>query len=185
MLNPAASLFNVMEEIEIPTEHLREQIQDKASELLRDGESKSSLYIAVCTALMAVLAAIAGLMAGHHSNEALIDQIRASDQWAFYQAKSIKAEIRLSRLNTGTDAVKSTEQTKKEEEEIRKNAGEYEYESKVHLQHHVWLAASVTLFQIAIAISAISLLTKRKGLWLTGMAIAFCGLVLFLVGLIW
>ncbi len=77
-----------MEEIEIPTEHLHEQINEHAGE-----EKRWTLYLAISTAFMAVFAAIAGLIAGHYSNEALIEQIKASDQWAYYQAKGIKAEI--------------------------------------------------------------------------------------------
>ncbi len=75
------------EEIEIPTEHLHEEIQEKAEEQ----REKWTLYVALSTALMAVLAAVAGLLAGHHANEALIERVKASDQWNFYQAKNLKA----------------------------------------------------------------------------------------------
>jgi hypothetical protein len=78
-----------MEEMEVPTEHLQEAIQEKAEE----EKEKWVLYVALSTAFVAVLAAIAGLLGGHHVNEALIDQIKSSDQWAFYQSKSIKSEI--------------------------------------------------------------------------------------------
>ena len=77
-----------MEDIEVPTEHLHEEINEHANM-----RNKWSMYIAISTAFMAVLAAIAGLMAGHFSNEALIEQIKASDQWAYYQAKGIKLDI--------------------------------------------------------------------------------------------
>jgi hypothetical protein len=168
-----------MEEIEVPTEHLHEEIQEKAEE----AKEKSSLYIAISTALMAVIAAIAGMMAGHHSNEALIDQIKASDQWAFYQAKSIKAEIRALKPEAA-DPTKSVEKTKAEEETIRATAEEAEASSKAHLEHHVLLARSVTLFQIAIAISAIAILTRKRFLWLIGMAIALVGVCFFVSGLL-
>ncbi|NJE11498.1 DUF4337 family protein, partial [Thermococcus sp. MAR1] len=79
-----------MEEIEVPTEHLHETIKEKAEAL---GEGNWLMGVAISTALMAVFAALGSLFAGHHSNEALIEQIHASDQWAYYQAKGIKAEI--------------------------------------------------------------------------------------------
>ena len=82
-----------MEDIEIPTEHLHEAIKEKVEEHSGGEGNKSILYIAISTALMAVFAAIAGLLAGHHSNEALIEQVKASDQWAWYQAKTIKVAI--------------------------------------------------------------------------------------------
>ena len=67
-----------MTEIEIPTEHLHEHINEAAHE----GKDKWSMLVAISTAFMAVFAAIGGLLAGHHSNEALIAQVKASDQWA-------------------------------------------------------------------------------------------------------
>src|ERR1700756_3184040 len=77
------------EEIEIPTEHLHEEIREKAEEQ----KERWTLYVALSTALMAVLAAVAGLLAGHHANEALIERAKSSDQWNFYQAKNLKQEI--------------------------------------------------------------------------------------------
>ena len=39
---------------------------------------------------VAVLAAVAALIAGDKANEAVLDQIRASNQWDYHQSKSIK-----------------------------------------------------------------------------------------------
>src|ERR1700679_2325718 len=98
-----------MEEIEIPTEGLTEQINDKAEEAAERKEMKWILFVAISTAIMAVFAAIGGLMAGHYSEEAMIHQIKASDQWSFYQAKGIKADIRSlqPQLFTGNKSVDS------------------------------------------------------------------------------
>ncbi|MGO9146526.1 MAG: DUF4337 family protein [Desulfomonilia bacterium] len=38
------------------------------------------LWVALSTAILAVLAAVSSLLAGHHSNEALIEQIQSSDK---------------------------------------------------------------------------------------------------------
>src|SRR5580692_6166150 len=81
-----------MEEIEVPTEHLHEEIQEGAEER----KEKWVLLVALSTALMAVLAAVAGLLAGHHANEALIERVKASDQWNFYQSKNLKQEIAIN-----------------------------------------------------------------------------------------
>src|SRR5215831_21345160 len=79
-----------MEELEDPTERLQEKIHEELEEEKRD---KWSLYVVLSTALMAVLAAFSGWLGGHHANEALIAQMKSSDQWAYYQAKGIKSEI--------------------------------------------------------------------------------------------
>jgi len=74
------------EEIEDPTEKLHESILEEAEK----AREKWVLLVALSTAILAVFAAVCSLMAGHHANEALIEQIQASDQWAYYQAKGSK-----------------------------------------------------------------------------------------------
>ena len=87
-----------MEEMEVPTEKLHETIEEEVEEAIEKKEKKGGMAIAISTALMAVFAAMASLLAGHHADEAVIEQIRASDKWAFFQAKGIKDEIYLSRI---------------------------------------------------------------------------------------
>jgi hypothetical protein len=162
-----------MEDIEVPTEHLHEEINEHAKE-----GNKWSLYIAISTAFMAVLAAIAGLMAGHFSNEALIEQIKASDQWAYYQAKGIKSDI------LAISPVKDTgkiEKYKTEQVAITNIAKEFEKKSAIYLEKHVILARAVTLFQIAIAISAISILTGKRSLWYLAILLSLTGIIFFVM----
>lgn len=175
-----------MEEIEVPTEHLQEAIHEKAEEQ----KEKWALYVALSTAFMAVLAAIAGLLSGHHVNEAMIDQIKSSDQWSFYQAKGIKSEIAsssdkiLRSLSTKPveDNSKVIERYEKEKEEIKATAEEEAKSSEAHLSRHVTLSKAVTIFQIAIAISAISILTKRKLLWYIAILLTLAGSVFLILG---
>jgi hypothetical protein len=161
-----------MDEIEVPTEHLHEAINEHAKE-----GKRWSLYLAISTAFMAVLAAIAGLMAGHYSNEALIEQIKASDQWSYYQAKGIKAEIASM---SPTKDITQIEKYKTEQQSIKQIAEDFEKTSKVYLDQHVILSRAVTMFQIAIAISAISILTGRRWLWYFAIIISLMGIVFFI-----
>jgi len=172
-----------MEEQEVPTEGLTEQINDQAEKEKTAEEKKWSFYIAISTALIAVLAAISSLIAGHHSNEALIEQIRASDQWAFYQAKGIKADI--VALNGNSYFKDSMEKKYKvQQQDIKKEAEIFQRSSEIHLQKHILLAKSVTLFQIAIAISAISILSKKRVLWYFAILLTIAGIVFFISGLV-
>lgn len=182
------------EEIEVPTEHLTEAIQEKAEE----EKNKWTLWVALSTAFMAVLAALAGLMAGHHANEALIDRVKASDQWNFYQSKNLKEAIAentdkilhsIGSLSVAgrqevEDHSKDIARYEKEKEEIKKQAEEAEKGSEDHLNKHVPLASAVTAFQIAIAISAIAILTKRRRLWYVGILLTLIGVVFLTLGLI-
>jgi Domain of unknown function (DUF4337) len=193
-----------MEEIEVPTEHLNEAIEEGAEEK----KEKWTLYLALSTAFMAVFAAIAGLLAGHHANEALIERVKSSDQWSFYQSKSLKSEIaantdkilhalsaghpeasgRPSAANQGApipgDNSKDVARYEEEKKEIKKKADEAEKASEWHLGKHVPLASAVTAFQVAIAISAIAILTRRKKLWYGGLFLALIGIYFFVQGIL-
>jgi hypothetical protein len=178
-----------MEEIEVPTEHLHEEIQEKAEEQ----KEKWILYVALSTAFMAVLAAVAGLLAGHHANEALIERVKASDSWSYYQAKSLKEEIaantdKILKTLSATPPVEDNSKTiaryDKEKEETKKTAEEAEKSSEWHLGRHVPLASAVTAFQIAIAVSAIAILTRKKKLWYAGLLLTMAGIVFLLLGIL-
>ncbi|MGH2565585.1 MAG: DUF4337 domain-containing protein [Ginsengibacter sp.] len=168
--------------MEVPTEHLNEVINEKAEELSLEKENKWTLFVAISTALMAVLAALGSMYSGHQSNEALIMQIKASDQWAYYQAKGIKEEIRM--LLPASANIKSPEATAKEQEAVKQMAEQFEKESEANLQRHLTFSRSVTLLQVAVAISAISIITRKRFLWYAGMAIAIGGATFFIMGLL-
>ncbi len=170
---------DIMEEIEIPTEHLHEAIHEQAEEAREKRiEKEWSMAVAISTAIMAVFAAISGLLAGDYVNEAMIQQIKASDQWAYYQAKGIKAEIKGLKNDTSGIA-----RYKAEQKEISQKANEFTEESEVHLKKHVQLSRAVTFFQVSIAISAISILSKKRFLWFVALALSIGGIVFFVMGL--
>jgi hypothetical protein len=175
-----------MEELEVPTEHLHEQLHESA----HHSEENWILKVALTAALLAVFAAITALFAGHHSNEAMIEQIKSSDQWAFYQAKGIKSAVLESKLEmlatlgkepTAKDTEKVTAY-KDEQKEIEKKAKEFSELSEQHLATHKILANGVTIFQISIAICAISALTKRKLLWYGSMILGLVGMIFLAMG---
>ena len=174
-----------MEEQEVPTEGLSEKINEQAEK-----EKDWSFYIAISTALIAVLAAITSLLAGHHSNEALIEQIKASDQWAFYQAKGIKAAIleeRLENLQLNQQEPPAAQQKKlseykKQQAEINEKAEEMQKSSRHHDHLHLVFAGGVTLFQVAIAVSAISVLARRPAFWYVGLVLGTIAIAFVIFG---
>jgi hypothetical protein len=174
-----------MEAPEVPLEKTQEHIHEHAHE---SGE-KWVLGVALSTAILAAIAAIASLLAGQHINEAMISQIKASDHWAYYQAKGIKAGVLAAKMDIlaaeGRPSVKDAAdkakaaQYVKDQEDISKEATGLEQEAGEHLERHERLASAVTLFQIGIAVSAIAVLTKRRAFWYVGLAFGGAG-VLFL-----
>lgn len=139
--------------------------------------------IAVMTAIFATVGAMFGYMGGATQNDALlfkneaaIRKTEASDQWNFYQAKSNKqnlAELGAT-LTTGDQQakyLKEAERYKSEKDAIMPEAKKFEEQSKaaeekseasMHV-HHRW-AQATTLIQIAIALAAITILTRNRGL---------------------
>lgn len=168
-----------MEEQEPPIEQVHEEIDRHAE---RSGRGWVS-GVALSAAVLAALAAVASLLSGHHANEALLEQLRASDNWNYYQAKGIKAAVLSSRVDVlaavGRPAPEADraklEEYRREQEEIGREAREQEAASRAHLARHVVFSRSVTFFQVAIAVAAISVLTRLRAFWFVGLAFGVAG----------
>jgi hypothetical protein len=169
-----------MEDPEVPTEHLHEEIHHHA-EHAREGWVPG---VALSSALLAGFAAVGSLKAGHHANEAMISQIESTDQWSYYQSKgiketalTIKADIlgALGKPVAGSDKEKVAEY-QRDKEQIAKKAEDLEKDAQTHLRTHEVLASSVTMFQIAIAVGAISVLIRSRAFWLASLGVGVVGI---------
>jgi len=163
-----------MEDPEVPTEHLHEEMEHSAAH----GRAPWMMGVALSSALLAGFAAVCSLLAGHHANEAMVDQIQSSDRWAYYQAKGIKAAV----LGSKMELLEAEGRTvsEKDQDDIAAEANEKQHSAEAHLRRHVIFARAVTLFQIAIAVGAISALTSRRPFWFVSLAFGAGG-ILFLI----
>ena len=137
--------------------------------------------IAMFTAMVATVGAIFSYMggatqanAGLYKNNAAIKKTEASNQWNYFQSKSTKQSLAELSRDLAADDKKPTYQGKieryeKEKGEIKAVADKMEAEAtqwdkqsdeQMH-QHHRW-AQATTVLQVAIALAAIALLTKKK-----------------------
>jgi Na+/glutamate symporter len=153
--------------------------------------------VAVLTAILATIGAVFGYMAGAtqndallYKNEAAIKRTEASDQWNFYQAKSSKQNLaELGATLSSGDAqaryLKEVDRYKKEKDEIMPEAKKLEDASKVaeakseaamHT-HHRW-AQAMTLIQIAIALAAITILTRQRPMGIAAIVVAIASVAL-------
>jgi serine phosphatase RsbU (regulator of sigma subunit) len=145
------------------------------------GGDEFTSRLAVLTAILSTIGAIFGYMGGHsqnaallYKNEAAIQKTSASNQWNYYQAKSNKqnlAELSVT-LTSGETQEKfkqAIERYKKEKEEIKLDAEKLEAaakaadqksEAEMHV-HERW-ALATTLLQVAIALAAITLLSRKR-----------------------
>lgn len=177
-----------MERPEVPLEQAQEEIVHHA----HHATEKWIMGVALTAAFLAVLAAVTSLMAEHHANEAMLDQIRNSDSWSFYQAESIKANVFATKVELLRAMGKTVDEKdpskvdkyRKDQKKVKEEAEEQQLASEAHLRCHTILSGSVTLFQIGIAVGAISVLTKRKSFWFGSLGFGVIGLVLLFVAFV-
>jgi len=155
------------------------------------------LPVAVTLSILAVLVAIATLL-GHRANtEEIILQTRATDQWALFQAKN----IRLHEMQGFADLLatvspvdkekaevlrekylKETERYEKEREEVGELAKELEKEREFVSRRADRYEAGEVILEIALIICSLTLLTKKRIFWLSGIALGLIGLCTALSG---
>jgi hypothetical protein len=169
-----------MEEPESPVEQLSEELHHAAEHAKEDWLK----YGALLSALLAVLAAISGMQSGHEVNEAMIAQIKASDAWGYYQAKGIKIMIAESEPQTAATAAR-VKKHQKEQQKIKEDAEAKDLASEHHLQGHETLSRAVTLFQVAIAMTAIAVLARQRKFLLVSAGLGCIGVGFFVQYWMW
>lgn len=195
-----------MPEEELETAELKASVEESVERAL-EAERKETgwtVYLSLSTAIIAVFAAVASLESGANSNdaileknEAVLNQSQASDQWALYQAKVIRAtvvngESEFADASNPALAAKLRDEgahLKSEQAPLQDRARGLEAQVEQHnaraerlLHRHHRFAIAVTLFQIAVALCAIAALIKKKPLWLVALGASGIGLVLFVLG---
>jgi hypothetical protein len=182
-----------------PHDHeLEHAAQGEHGETAHHGVGGGSMtnQIAVFTALIATVGAIFAYMggatqanAGLYKNNAAIKKTEASNQWNYFQSKSTKQSLAELARDLAPDDRKATYQAKvdryeQEKTEIKAKADRLEEEAstwdqrsdaQMH-QHHRW-AQATTALQVAIALAAIALLTKKKWLEYGMLAVAGVGVI--------
>jgi hypothetical protein len=162
-------------------------------------------YLALTTVILAVCATLSTLKGGGFSTRSVISQAQASDQWSYFQAKSIKGYIydlqketlELELKSLKPDASRSVvaeyekridsynQKVKKydeEKEEIKKKAEDLEKRRDDAQTHSGAFGMAAMFLQIAILLSSIAALMKQKYFWFLGIVAGCFGLVYFFNG---
>jgi cell division protein FtsL len=183
----------------MPEEFDPNEIKEQIEKLEGAGESWK-MYLALTTALIAVIAAIVSLQSGNYADRSLLEknnavllQSKASDQWSYYQAKGVKKNLAegLSELKADSKFKQEGERYGEEQKEIEVKARELESQVKESntmagelFEKHHHLALAVTFLQIAIALSAMSALLNRKSFWVLSILLTLVGVVFTIVGMV-
>lgn len=159
-------------------------------------------YLALTTVVFAVCATLSTLKGGGFSTRSVMSQSQASDQWAYYQAKSIKGylyELQKEKLELDAKTMKGGslktdidkriasygEKIKRydeEKKEIRAKAEELEARRDVSQRHSGAFGMAAMFLQIAILLSSIAALMKQKYAWFVGLGAGSIGLLYFFNG---
>jgi Domain of unknown function (DUF4337) len=158
---------------------------------------------AVTAAVLAVLAAFGSLLSGHAVNQAILDQTKATDQWAYYQAKSTKGHVYLVggeiikalSATQSTIAIDShaqslkhfqeeTERYDREKEEIKTAAEHLEAESQHEFHKHHQFALGIACFQVGIVLASVSILVRIRAIYYLSLVAGAAGLVWTVLGLL-
>jgi hypothetical protein len=186
----------VPENPEVETETLHEAIHE---EMEKEGGAFLR-SVALTTAVLAALASVAALQAGHTVNEALVLKTEAarletaaSDQWSYYQAKGIKLAVTQAAGSSWqalgkappqdlTDKAKryeaEQETSQREARKMEKERDAKSREGDELLHRHHFFADSVALFQVAIALGAMAALTRMRWVWLGSLLLGVAGVAI-------
>ena len=154
--------------------------------------TRVSITIAILAAIAATISSVESLGTARAilaSNKATLAQSKASDQWAFYQAKGIKKRIDEHSAQTGpADRDQFLAKAKSAGEEqlaIQRSARAFEAErdqeqavAELNESRHPKLTLASAVLQISIAISTLAIITKRRWPWLLAMSAGLAGSLL-------
>lgn len=162
-------------------------------------------WLALTTVILALCATMATFKGGGFSTKSVLTQTQASDQWAFYQAKSIKGylyELHRDKLQLElkaegarfapeaareyTDRIEAAQAKIKkyedEKEEIQKKARKLEDFRNECGAHSAAFGMGVIFLQIAIVLSSIAALLKKKPIYYGALAVGVLGVIHFVNG---
>ena len=164
-------------------------------------------YLALTTVILAVCATLATFKGGGYSTKSVLAQTHASDLWAFYQAKSIKLyiyDIQREKLELELkekrqklplvlvleyegkieDYAQKIKKYGEEKTGIEKDAKEQENIRDKAKKHSEAFGMAVIFLQIAILLSSVAALLKKKPVWVVGLVSGIVGIFCFVNGFI-
>jgi Domain of unknown function (DUF4337) len=171
-----------------------QELHDHAEE----GAHHSSLApMTVTMAILAVLVAAVALLGHRAHTEELLLQTKATDQWAYYQAKDIRRhtnELFLDEISVLT--AQNSDQAEKlkakyqkeveryagEQKEIEAEATQAEAEVKLERRRADRFDLGEVMLEAALVICSITLLTRKRAFWVLGTALGLCGVAIGAAG---
>ncbi len=153
-------------------------------------------HVARTTAVLAVLAAVASGAYANQFSRTILSQAEASDQWSYYQAKSIKRHIStgqlemeralaagrpdlspaLAQLEAGAAA--AAKRYDAELAEIKARAETLDAAKSLHQKQGDRFQYAFVVLQAGVVLSTIAASARRKELWLAAILCGLAGLAM-------
>jgi len=163
-------------------------------------------YLALSTVLIAVCATLSTFKGGSYGSKALMNQTNAANQWSYYQSKSIKSYIfenQKDNLELQRDLLAGASKSKEiaagyqqkidtyelklkqyevDKADIKARAESFEKERDNCQAHSSAFGIAVIFLQIAILLSSVAALIKKKALWMLSIGVGVVGVLYFFNG---
>jgi hypothetical protein len=148
--------------------------------------------VSLTMAVLAVLAAVVTLVGHRAHTEEVVLQAKASDQWAFYQAKNIRRHsdelyLDLTSVEATTDAAllaklrdkysQEAARYKDDQKGIEDKARELEADVATERNRADRFDLAEVFLEIALVITSITLLSGRRIFWWLGLVLGVVGIV--------
>jgi hypothetical protein len=157
---------------------------------MRDQQSRWHQYVALSTMIMALLAAVGGMLAGISSQEALSARTQEIIEMNYLEGDRLYVEILRSRHeiltaigeNLDPAEVAYLATCQEDLEELEANVAREESAALSRSNAHVTFAIAVTLLSLGITLGGMAVVVERKFLWIAGLAIGLVGAVGVIAG---
>ncbi len=157
-----------------------EELQEHAEHARDPFDKRVAATMAIIAAALAIISVLGHLA----TTEELLEQQKASDQWSYYQAKSIRryqSEVArdlfagMKNQALSEQYARNGEKYRKDDEEIQKQAQELENRSHLKGRQALRLHFGEVFLEIAIVFASLAILTKRAELWYGSIALSLAG----------
>jgi Domain of unknown function (DUF4337) len=147
-----------------------EELQEHAEHSREPFDKRVAATMAILAAVLAVVSVIGHIL----TTEELLNQQRASDQWSYYQAKSIRryqSEVArdmfagLKLIQQSEQYQKNAEKYRKDDDDIQKEAQGLEQESRLRGRQALRLHFGEVFLEFSIVFASLAILAKRPLLW--------------------
>lgn len=157
---------------------------------------KLPTLIAITTLILAVCATLASFKAAGYGNRMVLMQSQASDQWSYYQAKSIKENIyqvqrdllviQLQEAAYPQNYQKQIDEYdkellryKQEKNDIQNEAKKFESERDIAREFNGQFGQALIFLQVGILLSSLASINKIHYYWYMGVFVGVVGIILF------